>query len=296
MTYYSGFRTSEPLSWNCPGLLGSKGPASICRSISGEHAIARLEQRLPLGRALVHKSAIDALELPQGLHRSGDGYLVDVRIGPLQGPAISSPQILPRMVFVKTFLFLTMRGTPRSRSCSARRSASDRPTSKHYRLDEFHTLAGTRISSRTPCSRGFWANAAAGILLSLVDPDVRMSWVDLHGARFKERFGIREAKNGFMKSGRNGCGGATTRPCRLNDQSGGCRTNPTCKLRSARISFVRPGGPHPDPVRPRRGVLPNKAPTSVFRAARVRFVRCPTASPQSPRPAIRTSSPLKPTA
>ncbi len=192
-TYYS-VPDIEPLSWNCPKL-GIEGPRVDLPVYIGEHAIERLERRLPLDRAVVHKSAIDALELPEGLHRSGDGYLVDVWIG-LHKVGYLVAHILPRMVFVKTFLFLTMRGTPESELL--REKVGLRPSDiEHYRLDEFHTLAGRDII-KAPLLARVLGECGCGHLLSMVDPDVRVEWVDLHGDQFKERFGIREAKDGFI--------------------------------------------------------------------------------------------------
>ena len=132
-----------------------------------------------MDRSLVHKAAIGALERPEGLHRSRDGYLVDVWIGPHKVGYLVA-QVLPRMVFIKTFLFLTMQGTPESELLRGKLGLG-RSDVERYKLDEFHTLTGTDII-KDPLLARVLGECGCGHLLSLVDPDIRMPWVDLHDA------------------------------------------------------------------------------------------------------------------
>ena len=77
------------------------------------HAIERLRQRIPLPghQSLLHNIMVDCLEYPVLTPREPGKYLVDVCLGD-QKVGYFVAQVLPDLVLIRTFLFLTMQGTP----------------------------------------------------------------------------------------------------------------------------------------------------------------------------------------
>ncbi len=194
-TYFSVPR-NEPLIWNCEEL-GIEGPRVRLPVYIEKHALRRLDERLPFTghRSVLHKIAIDALEQPRGLHESRGGYLVDVEMGPHKVGYLVA-HVLPQMILVKTFLTLTMQGTP---ECKLLREklGLQRADVERYKLDDLKTLLATDMS-RDPLLARVFSECGLGHLFSLFDPEDCTDWVSLHAADFKRRFAIQEATNGFQ--------------------------------------------------------------------------------------------------
>jgi hypothetical protein len=161
------------------------------------HAIDRLHQRIPLPghQSLLHNIMVDCLEYPVLTPREPGKYLVDVRLG-YHKVGYFVAQVLPDLVLIRTFLFLTMQGTPEADRLRDKLGLS-RTDVERYKLDHFHTLTASNIADDPLLSRVL-AECGCGHLLSFLQPKTRVDWVEQHGARMKELFGIREAKGGFV--------------------------------------------------------------------------------------------------
>jgi len=161
------------------------------------HAIERLHQRIPLPghQSLLHNIMVDCLEYPVLTPRVPGKYLVDVCLGDHKVGYFVA-QVLPELVLIRTFLFLTMQGTPEADRLRDKLGLS-RTDVERYKLDHFHTLTASNIADDPLLSRVL-AECGCGHLLSFLQLNTRLDWVEHHGARMKELFGIREAKGGFV--------------------------------------------------------------------------------------------------
>ena len=161
------------------------------------HAIDRLHQRIPLPnhQSLLHNIMVDCLEYPVLTPREPGKYLVDVRLGEHKVGYFVA-QVLPDLVLIRTFLFLTMQGTPEADRLRDKLGLS-RNDVERYKLDYFWTLTASNIAD-DPLLARVLAECGCGHLLSFLRFDVRHDWVERHGAKMKELFGIREAKGGFV--------------------------------------------------------------------------------------------------
>ena len=138
---------------------------------------------------------VDCLEYPVLTPREPGKYLVDVCLGDHKVGYFVA-QVLPDLVLIRTFLFLTMQGTPEADRLRDKLGMS-RTDVERYKLDHFYTLTASNIADDPLLSRVL-AECGCGHLLSFPQFDVRLDWVEHHGAKMKELFGIREAKGGFV--------------------------------------------------------------------------------------------------
>jgi hypothetical protein len=190
----SGLRHTQ---WNCKRL-GIEGPAKDLPVYIEKHAIARLHERLPLEyESLLHHLMIDSLDDPVlvPIAQEMDKHLVEARLGKHR-VGYFVVQILPQLVLVKTFLFLTMQGTPEAEKLR-NKLGLHRKDVEHYRLDQFFTLVASDIAN-DPLLVRVLSECGCGHLASLIDPGDRFQWLDRFGERLKRSFDIREAREGFM--------------------------------------------------------------------------------------------------
>lgn len=104
--------------------------------------------------------------------------------------------ILPDLVLIRTFLFLTMQGTPEADRLREKLGLS-RNDVERYKLDHFWTLTATNIAD-DPLLARLLAECGCSHLLSFLQLETRVDWLERHGARMKELHGLREANGGFM--------------------------------------------------------------------------------------------------
>jgi hypothetical protein len=186
----------QSVTWNCQ-TLGIDGPNCELKVLISKHAIERLIERLPLigFEALLHGWLVESLASPVlSPHRAG-GYLVEYRMGEHRLGYLVA-EIHAAFILIKTFLFLTMSGTPES-ALLRERIGAYRADLEYFKLDSFFTLVGTDIV-RDPLLSRVLSECGCGHLLNLINPDFREPWLESFGEKFKRTFKLAEAPGGFL--------------------------------------------------------------------------------------------------
>ena len=186
----------KPISWNCERL-GIEGPKGDLPVLIEKHAIARLHERLPLRghESFLHIQMADSLDEPVFIAQEPQKYLVEARMGK-DKVGYFVAQVFPHMILIKTFLFLTMQGTPEAERLRDKLGMC-RTDVEHYKLDQFFTLVGSDIV-KDPLLVKVLSECGCGHLISLIEPTDRLEWVERFGQRLKNKFDIKEARQGFM--------------------------------------------------------------------------------------------------
>jgi hypothetical protein len=189
-------RGIREISWDC-ARLKIEGRSDVLPVFIDRHAINRLEERVPLrGQvSFLHRVMVASLEDPALTPRGNGTYLVDFGDGDFHFGYFVA-EVLPDLVLVRTFLFLTMQGTPEAELLREKLGLS-RSDVERYKLDHFWTLTASDLAVDPLMSRVL-AECGCSHLLSFINPTKRFKWVEEHGARLKERLNIREANGGFM--------------------------------------------------------------------------------------------------
>jgi hypothetical protein len=191
--FFDGLKT---VRWNCKQL-GIDGPSIDLDVLISKHAIERLHERLPLRgcETLFHRGMVRAFENPVLVPQGENKYLVELRFG-ADRLGYFVAEILPGFVLNRTFLFLTMQGTPESQLLREKLGLR-RADVEYYKLDHFFTLAGSDICE-DPLLLRILSECGCGHLLAMIDPEHRRSWVETFGDRFKKSFGLKDAPRGFF--------------------------------------------------------------------------------------------------
>jgi hypothetical protein len=189
------FEGIESVRWNCRKY-GIEGPSVELPVFVSVHAILRLHQRLPLHRYTWHLHAIlyDSLASPVFFPQDIDEHLVEVRMGGLRVGYFVA-KVLPHAIVIKTFLFLTMTGTPEGQALRDKLGMS-RGKVEEYKLDNFFTLIGSDIVQDPLLSR-IMHECGCGHLLSMIASEHRIEWRAQFGSRLKQEFALRESTGGF---------------------------------------------------------------------------------------------------
>jgi hypothetical protein len=169
--YRCGFQSAtEPFRWMTglaeePGL----GGRDRCNVYVQQHALDQLHERVPLAnRGLVEMCMLASLDSPEYAHQTENKALVEFRIaGKKLGYLVTTR--LPDRVLVRTFLFLTMQGTPESRLLRDRLKLQ-RPDIDHLGLDRLETLTLTDIRDDPELVASF-RSCGLGHLFDLFDLD-----------------------------------------------------------------------------------------------------------------------------
>ena len=159
-----------PVTWN-PQKLGIGPDDRDLPVFVGEHTISRLHERMALygESGILHRMMYDSLDRPRLEPTEGaDGFLVeagrrDAKLG------YFVVEVYADFVFVKTFLFLTMQGTPEAR-CLRQKLGLSRKDIEYFKLDNFFTLACSDLGE-DPELRRLLASAAATISLIFPIPN-----------------------------------------------------------------------------------------------------------------------------
>ncbi|MFO0956724.1 MAG: hypothetical protein U0800_04555 [Isosphaeraceae bacterium] len=161
------------------------------------HAVARFDERLPIecGSYSLHNLIPASLREPRLLPGRDGTWLVAVepnagRLGYLVA------QILPDYVLIKTFLFLTMQGTPESGRLKARLGVY-RADAERFELDRCKTWIDSDIT-HDPLIKRALSDCGCGHLLTWCSDDRRLPWLRRHGEQLKEALALREAEGGYM--------------------------------------------------------------------------------------------------
>jgi hypothetical protein len=190
------FEGIQSVRWNCRKY-GIEGPSVELPVFVSVHALLRLQQRLPLhgyGWCL-HAILYDSLASPVFFPQDIDEYLVEVRMANLRVGYFVA-KVLPHAIVIKTFLFLTMTGTPEGQALRDKLGMS-RGKVEEYKLDNFFTLIGSDIV-QDPLLSKIMNECGCGHLLSMTGSEHRIEWTAQFGSRLKQEFALRESTGGFM--------------------------------------------------------------------------------------------------
>ncbi len=184
------------ICWNLEKL-GIDGPKRELPLFVAKHALLRLHERVPMRGAipLLHNMLIDCLEYPVITPRASGEILVDADFG-FGRVGYFVARVYPRFVLIKTFLFLTMQGTPEAEQLRQKLGLF-RVDIERYKLDDFYTLTTSDIV-RDPLLRRALSECGCGHLISLLGARDRTAWIESHGNQLKKMIGLREAQNGFV--------------------------------------------------------------------------------------------------
>jgi hypothetical protein len=157
--------------------------------ISG-HAIARLYERIPLAPCFGIQDRIlrDALFAPRAHPSSREGEFLVEAGDPDQKFGYFVVAVLPDYVFVKTFLFLTMQGTPEARLLRIKAGLS-RNDIMAFKLDHLFTLAYSDIGQDADL-RALLAECGCDHLLRLFRPDTAVSWLETYRDPLRRAAGL----------------------------------------------------------------------------------------------------------
>ena len=178
-----------PTRWN-PARLGIGESTRDLPVLVSDHAIARLHERVPLapnyGR--LHRLMAFGLSFPR-LHPAEDGRAFLAEMGPPgKNLGYFVVEIYADFVFVKTFLFLTMQGTPESRALRQKLGLS-RSDIEYFKLDHFYTLVSSDLVEDPELKRAL-AECGCGHLLDCDKTPSPFSWLTRYGARLRREIGL----------------------------------------------------------------------------------------------------------
>lgn len=190
-------RGLQTCRWNCRKL-GIEGPDGELPVYVTTHALDRLHERLPFtgggNESKLQRRAVQSLEFPVVVPRGVQDNLVEVRLGRYKlGYFVA--HTLPHMILIRTFLFLTMQGTPESEKLRTKLGLH-RGDVERYRLDDLATLADSDLVKDELLVRVL-SECDCGHLLTAFESDERLAWVDTYGAEMKARLDLRAAREGF---------------------------------------------------------------------------------------------------
>ncbi len=182
---------NEPghLHWN-PAKLGIGDDDRDLPVFVGEHAFVRLRERIPtfLDVAFLHNLMCDALQAPRLCPTEAhDGFLVAAG-PPARKLGYFVVEIYSDFVFVRTFLFLTMQGTPEAR-CLRQKLGLSRKDIEYYKLDSFYTLACSDLGD-DPALRRALAECGCDYLLDLSTHQKPLSWLKRYREPLRHELGL----------------------------------------------------------------------------------------------------------
>jgi hypothetical protein len=177
------------VTWN-PARLGIGSDDRDLPVFVSEHAISRLHERLPIApdRSFLHKMMYDSLDTPRLKPAEGrDGFLVEAGLSSRKY-GYFVVEVYAEFIFVRTFLFLTMQGTPEAK-CLRQKLGLSRKDIEYFKLDSFYTLACSDLGE-DPELRHALAACGCDYLLDYSDPELRLSWLKRYRDPFREEIGL----------------------------------------------------------------------------------------------------------
>ena len=122
-----------------------------------------------------------------------DGFLVEASdLGAKVGYFVA--EVYPEFIFVKTFLFLTMQGTPEAR-CLRRKLGLSRSDIEYFKLDNFFTLACSDLGEDPELRRAL-AECGCDYLLDLSNPRKQVSWLKRYRDPLRQELGLPSGTDG----------------------------------------------------------------------------------------------------
>ena len=155
-----------------------------------DHAIARLHERIPIALDLpvLHRLMFDSLDRPR-IHsdEETDGLLVEAGY-PGRKVGYFVVELYADFFYVRTFLFLTMQGTPEAK-CLRRKLGLSRRDIEHFKLDNFFTLVCSDLRD-DPDLRRALAECGCDYILDFSDGEKRLSWLSRYRNPFRRELGL----------------------------------------------------------------------------------------------------------
>ncbi len=179
----------RPLTWR-PAEVGVGDSGEAIPVYISDHAIARLYERIPLAPFfdVHHKILRDALESPRVHPSSRDGEFLVAAGEPDRKVGYFVVAVLPDSVYVKTFLFLTMQGTPEAKRLRIKAGLS-RKDIIAFKLDNVITLGYSDIGE-DPELRALLAECGCDHLLDLFGSENPLSWLDSYRDPLRKAAGL----------------------------------------------------------------------------------------------------------
>lgn len=160
------------------------------------HAMENLRKRMPLEgyERELRYSLLDSLEQPRLVPKPGDGFLVESRfVGHRLGYFVATP--LVDRVVMRTFLLMTMQGTPEA-ELLRRELKARRPDIEHVGLDRLETFPTGDIQNDPGLAR-ILEECGCGPLLAQRNPDSLSEAVTGAAELIKKYFRIDESPRLF---------------------------------------------------------------------------------------------------
>jgi hypothetical protein len=178
-----------PLTWT-PGELGIGDSTKPIPVFISDHAVNRLHQRVPIGPLfhILHKMLRRSLEAPRILRGDREGEFLVEAGDPGGKVGYFVVAVTPDFAFVKTFLFLTMQGTPEARKLRERARLTNKDI-RLFKLDNLYTLGYSDLGE-DPDLRAILSDCDCGHLLDLFGLETRLSWLDGHRAHVRKAVGL----------------------------------------------------------------------------------------------------------
>jgi hypothetical protein len=178
-----------PLTWK-PSELGVGDSGEEIPVYISDHAIARLYERIPLAPHfdVHHRILRTALELARIHPSSREGEFLVEAGDPGRKVGYFVVAATPDYIYVKTFLLLTMQGTPEAQRLRIKAGLSRRDIIA-FKLDNLFTLAGSDIGEDAEL-RAMLVDCGCGHLLELFRAEDRLSWLDTHRDSLRRAVGL----------------------------------------------------------------------------------------------------------
>lgn len=177
------------LTWT-PAELGVGDSRKEVPVYIGDHAIARLYERIPLAPHfdVHHKILRWALEEPRIHPSSREGEFLVEAGDPGKKVGYFVVAVTADYVYVKTFLFLTMQGTPEARRLRIKAGLT-RQDIIAFKLDNFFTLGYSDIGEDAEL-RAMLAECGCDHLLTLFRSESPLSWLDTYRDPLRRAAGL----------------------------------------------------------------------------------------------------------
>ena len=169
-----------PLTWK-PAEVGVGDSGKELPVYISDHALARLYERIPLAPHFeIHNLILRiALERPRIHPSSREGEFLVEAGDPGKKLGYFVVAVTPDFIYVKTFLVLTMQGTPEARLLRIK-AGLNRTDITAFRLDNLYTLGDSDIGQDAEL-RALLVECGCGHLLDMFKHGDRLSWLDKYG-------------------------------------------------------------------------------------------------------------------
>jgi|GEM_PF-4692453 len=185
-----------------PGDLLGKGPES--KSIPlyiQRHAVERLEERLGIhNQAFLSMIRAESLDRPIVSRRNDGSFLIEVRLG-LKRIGYFVAEMCGNMLIIRTFLFLTMQGTPESDLLRSELSLR-RADIEYTMLDSFLAFANSDMKNDKTLVALF-DKCGCGHLFSLVNLEREARQIPRQAQMVRDHLKIQESEGRVLVGGRS---------------------------------------------------------------------------------------------